>query len=426
MPHTLFSLNYDVLTDILSYLAPQDATQLALASRAAYALALPRIVSDVTLGGLFHKPGNSAVAQLTAFCNFLLSPAPAWLGAPESRLDALQNLSVMRDALRVRKNGIWTVDPTATALLSTVIARARNLQKLTLWGSDVLFAAYPDFASDSSPSIHTLVLGGDVPSLPVLAHAFPHVRTLEFIPGGGSCAPDWAIFTANQLTDATSLGAWQENIDHIDTGYPVLPLACPVRRVDLRNPLVSDTYMLFCAREFLRRTRPVVLSASVSADLTEEEMSAVLDGEVVAPGLRFLELEGDRCKGVKESETFVTNVANTLSALKVPILGLSLSVTPSIPAMSVPHVLKWGESPEPKPAPPAESLDLMKLARTVAEHARSLRFLSLDLSSAPGAAKGEKAWFRVYDAGSKREVERISEAEGREVERTMRAFNRWD
>ncbi|KAJ3001140.1 hypothetical protein NUW54_g6620 [Trametes sanguinea] len=90
MPHTLFSLNYDVLSDILSHLSSRDATQLALASRAAYALALPRIVSDVTLGGLFHKPGDSAVSQLTAFCNFVLSPAPAWLGASEARLDALQ------------------------------------------------------------------------------------------------------------------------------------------------------------------------------------------------------------------------------------------------------------------------------------------------------------------------------------------------
>ncbi|KAL7284280.1 hypothetical protein ACG7TL_001563 [Trametes sanguinea] len=426
MPHTLFSLNYDVLSDILSHLSPRDATQLALASRAAYALALPRIVSDVSLGGLFHKPGNSAIAQLTAFCNFVLSPAPAWLGAPEARLDALQSLHVMRDAVRVRKDGMWTVDPSAAALLSTVIARARNLQKLTLWGSDALFAAYPDFGVNSSPSIRTLVLGGDVPSLPVLAQAFPSVRTLEFVPGGASCAPDWAIFTANQVNDTMSLGEWQVRLDRVDTGFPILPLACPVRQVDLRNPLVSDTYMLFCAREFLRRTRPVVLSASVSADLTEEELCAVLDGEVVAPGLRFLDLVGDRCKGVKDGEAWMTHVATTLSTLQVPILGLSLSVTPSIPPMSIPHTFKWGESPAHEPTVPAEAVDLTKLAWTVAEHAPSLQFVSLDLSKAAGAAENEKAWFRVYDAGARREVVRMNEVEGRDVERKMRAFNRWD
>ncbi|KAI9067788.1 hypothetical protein FKP32DRAFT_1609246 [Trametes sanguinea] len=403
-----------------------DRRVLALASRAAYALALPRIVSDVTLGGLFHKPGDSAVSQLTAFCNFVLSPAPAWLGAPEARLDALQSLHVMRDAVRVRKDGMWTVDPSAAALLSTVIARARNLQKLTLWGSDALFTAYPDFGLNSSPSIRTLVLGGDVPPLPVLAQAFPNVRTLEFVPGGASCAPDWAIFTANQLSDALSLGEWQGKLDHVDTGFPILPLVCPVRRVDLRNPLVSDTYMLFCAREFLRRARPVVLSASVSADLTKEELCAVLDGEVVAPGLRFLDLVGDRCKGVKEGEAWMTHVANTLSTLQIPILGLSLAVTPSIPPMSIPHVFKWGDSPADEPTAPTEAIDLAKLARTIAEHAPSLRFVSLDLSRAAGAAEDQKAWFRMYNAGAKREVERMSETEGREVERKMRAFNRWD
>ncbi|KAI0659065.1 hypothetical protein C8Q70DRAFT_1045314 [Cubamyces menziesii] len=428
MPHTLLTLNYDVLSQILALISPHDAAQLALASRAAYALALPRIVSDVTLGGLYHKPGGSALSQLTAFSNFVLSPAPEWLGAPYARLDALQSLHVMRDAVRVRKNGVWTVDTNAVSLLSAVISRARNLQKLTLWGSDALFAAFPDFGLNSSPSIHTLVLGGDVPPLPVLAHAFPNVRTLEFIAGGGSCAPDWALFTANDTGDAAALGAWQKKLDRVDAGFPILPLACPVRRVDLRNPLVSDTYMLFCAREFLRRTRPVVLSASVSSELTEEELCAVLDGEVVAPGLRFLELVGDRCKGVKEGSEWMTHVANTLTTLQIPILGISLSITPSIPLMIVPSALKASHEIIRTPTTTSEPVDLVALARTIVEHAPSLRFVALDLSSAPGgsASKSKQAWFRVYDVGKQRKVEQVSESEGREIQRKMRSFNRWD
>lgn len=308
MPHTLFTLNYDVLSDILQLLSPHDAAQLALASRAAYVLAFPRIVSDVTLGGLYHKPGGSALSQLTNFCNFLLAPAPAWHGAPSARIDALQSLQVMRDAVRVRKGGAWTSDASGVALLSSVIERAQNLQKLTLWGSDALFAAYPAFAQNSSPSIQVLILGGDVPALPTLASAFPHVRAVQFIAGSGSCAPDWALFAAANGggdVDTRALGAWQQCLDSVETAYPILPLACPVRRVAMRHPLVSDTYGLFCAREFLRRTHPVVLSASTSAVLTEEELHAVLDAEVVAPGLRFLELVGDRCEGIKEASEWM-------------------------------------------------------------------------------------------------------------------------
>ncbi|KAI0674189.1 hypothetical protein C8Q78DRAFT_966246 [Trametes maxima] len=425
MPHTLLSLNYDVLSYVLPLLSVHDATQLALASRAAYVLAFPRIIADVSLGGLYHKPGGSALSQLTSFCNFVLAPAPAWHGALEARICALQSLQVMRDAVRVRKDGVWKIDPSAAALLSAVIARAHTLQKLILWGSDALFTAYPDFGLSSSPSIHTLVLGGDVPPLSTLSRAFPHVRTLEFISGGGSCAPDWAMFT-NDTIGTSELAAWQESLDRVDTGFPIIPLACPVRRVDLRNPLVSDTYMLFCAREFLRRTRPVVLSASTSGDLTEEEMCAVLDDEVVAPGLRFLDLVGDRCEGVKEGSEWMTRVANTLATLQVPLLGVSLSVTPSIPPMIMSSTLKPSGAPAPAHTAQTEPIDLTALARSIAERARSLRFVSLDLSAAPGATEGEKAWFCAFDAGAERRVERVPEAEGREMLRRMRVLNRWD
>ncbi|EIW55865.1 uncharacterized protein TRAVEDRAFT_39007 [Trametes versicolor FP-101664 SS1] len=426
MSHTLLSLNYDVLSQVLQLLSPTDAAQLALASRAAYVLAFPRIVSDVTLGGLYHKPGGSALSQLTNFCNLLLAPAPAWHGVPSARLDALQGLSVMRDAVRVRKAGVWTVDPSAAALLSSVIARASNLQRLTIWGSDALFAAYPDFCINSSSSIRTLILGGDVPGLPILARAFPHVRAVEFIAGSGSCAPDWALFTDNDAGDAHAVSPWHQKLDRVETGFPILPLACPVRQVALRNPLVSDTYELFCAREFLRRTRPVVLSASASAHLTEEEMCAVLDGEVVAPGLRFLELVGDRCDGVKDGSEWMTHVANTLSTLQVPLLGVALSVTPAIPSMPVFSSLKPSYEPAPAPTVAEEPADLAALARTVAEHAPSLQFIALDISGAPGAAKDAQAWFRAYSAGSERKVVKVEETEGRATMRKMLTMNRWD
>ena len=86
----------------------------------------------------------------------------------------------MRDAVRVRKDGAWATDASAVALLSSALERAHGLRRLTLWGSAALFAACPTFGQGSSASIDTLVLGGDIASLPLLARAFPHVRSLAW------------------------------------------------------------------------------------------------------------------------------------------------------------------------------------------------------------------------------------------------------
>ena len=300
MTSELLDLNYDVLSDILGRISPRDAAQLALTCRSAYALALPRFLSQVSLGGLYHKPSSSAVSQLTDFCNFLLAPAPTWHGSPSARLDALRTVEVMRDAVRVRKAGVWTIDASAIALLCNVLTRAPNLQKVTLWGSEALFNAYPDFGLGSSTSVHTLVLGGDIAPLPALARAFPHVRQLVFV-GGGACIPEWAF--ASPSVDPRALSAWRDSVECIDTGFPVLPLAIPARRVHLRNPIVSDFDTIHCAREFLGRTRPVVLCTTVSAYASSEEIGAVL--ELGAPSLRYLELVGDRCTSIDDGREWV-------------------------------------------------------------------------------------------------------------------------
>lgn len=296
MVHNLLSLNYDILSNILPLISPHDAAQLALASHAAYALAFPRFLSDISLGGLHHKPSNSAVSQLKAFCNFVLAPAPCWHGAPTARLDGLRSLEIMRDAVRVRKDGARVVDTSAVALLSSVLERAHSLQKLTLWGSDALFTAHPTFALGSSPSIHTLTLGGDVASLPALALAFPHIRTLEFI-SGGACPPDWAFFGPDSNPEA--LAPWKKSLQRVDTGFPILPLACPVRRVDLRHPIVPESDAIVTAHHFLAATRPVVLSASMSTFSQPEDLCAML--YATAPSLRYLDLVGDRCESTEDA-----------------------------------------------------------------------------------------------------------------------------
>ncbi|RDX41617.1 hypothetical protein OH76DRAFT_187742 [Lentinus brumalis] len=424
MPHTLLSLNYDVLSSILALISTQDAAQLALASRAAYAVAYPRFISNVSLGGLYHKAGDSAVSQLKSFSNFVLAPAPCWHGAPSARLDGLRSLEIMRDAVRVRKGGMRVVDASAVALLSAVLQKAHDLQQLTLWGSDALFTAFPDFALGSSPSIHTLVLGGDIAPLPVLARAFPHVRNLEFVAGGGSCVPEWAFDAPDANSEA--LGPWRKNLERVDAGFPIIPLAVPVRRVDLRNPIVADEDSIWCAHTFLAQTRPVVLSAAVSVPSSAEHLGALLHATV--PGIKYLELTGDRCEGLREGfDWMMRDVSQSLQhASNLCIHGITLTVTR---ATVSPFAPKYQEdAPVARVATPEKSVDLAVLARTVAESAPSLRFIAIDLSPAKGASSAERAWFRVHEprVGSSRRVEKISEEEGQAIANKMRAFNRYD
>ena len=320
MSHTLLSLNYDVLSTILPLISSQDAAQLALTCRDAYSLALPRFLSDVSLGGLYHKPGGSAVAQLKAFCNFALAPAPSWHGAPAARLDGLRSLEVMRDAVRVRKDGAWVTDTSAVALLSSALERAHGLRRLTLWGSAALFAACPTFGQGSSASIDALVLGGDIAPLPLLARAFPHVRSLEFVGVNGSCAPDWAFFAPD--SDPEALGPWRESLERVDTGFSIMSFTCPVRRVEVKNPVMDTFDSVYPAREFLGGARPVVLSLPVSVGCSPEEIGAVL--ELAAPGMRFLEITGDRCEGLKAGVDWTK-----VSSLS-PFVALCSGLTPIV------------------------------------------------------------------------------------------------
>lgn len=312
MPHTLLELNYDVLSNFLTLISPHDAARLALASRAAYTLALPRFLSDISLGGLYHKPSSSAVSQLKIFCNFVLAPAPSWHAAPSARFDGLHTLEIMRDAVRVRHNGMRVVDASAVALLSSVLERAHNLQQLTLWGSDALFAACPDFGLNSSPSVHTLVLGGDIAPLSSLARAFPHIRSLKFVAGGGACVPAWAFQVPD--SDLEDLGPWRKNLEHIDAGFPIVPLACPVHRVDLRNPILPDMESIITAHTFLSETRPVVLSVSVNAYFQPEQVGTLLYS--TGQSLRYLDLVGDRCEDLHDGVEWMVRHCRMLCGLR--------------------------------------------------------------------------------------------------------------
>ena len=110
------------------------------------------------------------------------------------------------------------------------------------------------------------------------------------------------------------------------------------------------------------------------------------------------------------------------------MLGLSISVTPAV----VPAATAWKPGanialpPMPQKAP-AQPVDLAALAQVIAESAPTLQFVTIDLSSAPGATSSDRAWFQVHETGrTTRRMEKTSAAEGAATVARMRAFNRFD
>ena len=138
-------LNSDVLNIILSLLSPSDADKLARTCRAAYRYAIPRILSDVTLGLGFHRKPKS---QLASFCHFVLAGAPG-------RALLLRRLDLRRDAFpwveveikavpgNPRGSRAYTIDYSVASLLAEVIQQADGLEEVHVAGADPLLASEP-------------------------------------------------------------------------------------------------------------------------------------------------------------------------------------------------------------------------------------------------------------------------------------------
>ncbi|PCH45146.1 hypothetical protein WOLCODRAFT_165634 [Wolfiporia cocos MD-104 SS10] len=298
------ALNYDVLALVLALLSPHDAAQLALVSQHAYAIAMPRVYSEASLGGAFHKPPGAAARQLNAFCTAMLADA--------RRPVYLARLTLMRDAFR-QAGSAWIIDASSVALLSQVLAQAKHLHTITVWGLAALIDAYPPILNVLSKCAHlrTVCLGGAVPSLSVLSSAFPHVRHLQLVDGGGAHGPDW--------DHAPPSGRWR-NLDHVDSGRALLPLACSVRRVTLRDPLRADPVLLENTLEYIRNTRPAVLSCTVDASITDDEFVARLAG--AASSVKHLELVLHGCSSLARVMAWMARVGPMLAEL--PLVGLAL------------------------------------------------------------------------------------------------------
>ncbi|KZS99946.1 uncharacterized protein LAESUDRAFT_57425 [Laetiporus sulphureus 93-53] len=292
---SLLSLNHDVLSLVLAFLSPHDAAQLALTSHQAHALAMARVLAHVSLGGVFHKPARTAAHQLTSFCRYMLADV-------STRLSCLRSLTIMRDTVRKRVCGVWAVDVECVCMLSEMLARGKNLQKVTVWGMDALVQARPQIvdALAGCEFLHTVCLGGEIPELSILTRAFPHVRSLQFVDGGGSFGADWGMKDIELPQDGWPC------LDRVDSGHPILPLARPVRRVDLRNPLPADELAINNALRFIKRTQPVVLSCFV--DVSVPDAAFVARIPEVAGNLKFLELILHGCESLAGVTSWMVRV----------------------------------------------------------------------------------------------------------------------
>lgn len=426
----LLDLNHDILSLVLLLITPHDASQLAITSRRAYAVAMPRVIAHVSLGGAFHKPASSpANLQLRRFCSWMLED-------PKQRLLHLHSLDIRRDAVRVRVDGIWTVDKQSVRLLTQVIADAVHLHAATIWGLSALVTAYPPIvrALASCKQLNRVTLGGDVPPLSTLAQAFPTVRFLHFVGGADVSGPD-----SFAKDNATPDHAWPR-LDHVDSGHPILDFACSIRRVDLRSPLTPDAETLENALEYIRRTEPIVLSCVVDVSVADEEFVARIPE--VACSVRYLDIALHGCESLASVTAWMMRVGPLLATL--PLIGLSLSSsTPtsfpspfSSPAASPPSSPRpvFAELPDVDSLTPvvvpivarAEPPTTGKVATRVATSISSLAYVGINTSGPIDLAEGGSPteWFVATSQGGRSHKFPVNECQ--RVERLLQGLNRYD
>ncbi|KZT66531.1 hypothetical protein DAEQUDRAFT_674804, partial [Daedalea quercina L-15889] len=449
----LLALTPDVLDPVLRLLPTSDALAFALVSHTAHDLALPRILAHVTLGGAFHRPAHrpSPNAQLRAFCTVLR--------AHPARAALVRSLQLRRDA--------------AVAMLAETLTRASGLQRVTFWGFAQLVDACPGIV-DALAGCHrlqTVILGGQVPPLDVLQRAFPRVRTLEFVEGGGAC------FQPTSRTPSTiDIRAWSA-VDRISAGRPPVlsPTSAPVRarHLTLHDPLSNNEQQIQDTLAFIKQARPVVLSVAIDVGLPDDAFVERLpdvcigDGRDGYKGVRYLTLILSGCRSLVAVENWMTRTALLLARLPLAALALRSATPAAFPTPRPTPVASPLSSPRlvpsasPSPSAPYDDDDVAALtldaddrartvhgaprrappavaalARAVAEAAPGLRWLALAPAGPDPDARGADAkaeWFAVVRgcARAKGRLGGVRTAclraeEAARVYRKLEAFGRWD
>jgi len=328
------------------------------------------------------------------------------------------------------------MDLESVRLLTEVFARAAHLHKVTIWGLDALVDACPGivYALSGCAYLGSVCLGGGVPPLSVLARAFPNIRHLQFVGGAGSFGPDWFVSSARPF----SSHAWTR-LDHVDSGSPILSFVCPIRRVDLRNPLVPENILLANALQYIHNAEPVVLSCVVDASLSDEEFVAQIPE--VACNLKYLELVMHGCDSLASVTAWMMRVGPLLSDL--PLLGLSLSSStptsfpspfsspaaspPSSPRPSTVDLPDLGSAADTVLAPRAEPPSMDSVARHIASAVHSLRYIALQPYGTTHNDKGhadQREWFEINNHTGRLEI--VAEHDSARVTRLLRGLDIYD
>ncbi|PCH39833.1 hypothetical protein WOLCODRAFT_136519 [Wolfiporia cocos MD-104 SS10] len=159
-PHAdtgLLSLNDDILTIILSRISPGNARQLLMTCRAAYDLALPRVLSEINMDravNRLHPGAKTDPDRIAEVCSFLLSDAPR-------RPRFIRKLTVNGAAMEDKAASAEPFRHAELALqLAQVLEHASGLRELTLSLMDRVFECEPRLSAAVAalPSLESISL----------------------------------------------------------------------------------------------------------------------------------------------------------------------------------------------------------------------------------------------------------------------------
>ncbi|KZS99951.1 uncharacterized protein LAESUDRAFT_732745 [Laetiporus sulphureus 93-53] len=469
----ILDLNSDVLSMILSFVSPPEAMQLALTCHNAYDVAMPRFLSEVTLGCTDSMSGPE---QITLFCKYMLANI-------KDRLRHLRALEIKEGAFvsSSEQDGreTWVSDFSCAAILADTLRQAVHLRKLNIVELEPLLASQPAVGEALSHlprltdvSFHYI---GKC-TLEMLKHTTCHPKRLEFgmWKDGSRVAGDTAAFdeyasslqTLNLWQCACLLESFSESyvshgvrvlglggrvpllstisrefpnvrsitfapecsveeetpsaswpgLDLVETSIPHPFFSCTVRRLELKYTLgttlkrFSSNQVIARTVELVRQTKPVVLSCVLEAALGGDYLDKLVN---VMPQVRFLEIEFNprelRVHDEVHDIEFWMN-RHIPRLAKLPLVGISLQGSPRKRSDNV-----------------RETID--KVAYAAAMHIPTLKYVGIGLPVKSYFSSGtgrSLTWFRVKMRmeGGEPLLEILNSGHGEAVRHEMRLLER--
>ena len=179
---------------------------------------------------------------------------------------SLKTVSCLTGKLRRLEFGLWKGGPLTSTDAEPFVNLKDTLETVTLSSCACLVENVgQDYVW---PRVHTLFLGGRVPRLSTLVHAFPDARSIEFLEG------------CSVARDEAPTNYW-DTLDYVETSLPLPFLACPVRRVKL-SYFLGDGNMRTSQEifektvTFLGRANPVVFSCELSHEMEITKMQSLI------------------------------------------------------------------------------------------------------------------------------------------------------